>query len=320
MIREINSNLHLRYTGVSNVNDSCMDLSDLGISLVGFDKLFRNLIKITKVNGDISIRATSFREGSVVVDILIKLQEVSEQAPFDSFSDLLDYLKIVNEVAWQEADSFFHEITSTSKTIYDYLSKHPVELTMFSVVLVKLIEFARRNKNQPCLECDDLPKRVAVELNKLIQKKRGFKLALKPLIEDKASSIEVSTERTFLRPAIINQDNFHEYLGEEEKILPHLENGNVCALHGEVRSLKSTRRDSFTFKYIYKNKTYNLDLLPPDGVSTKKYTDYYLEKVVVEAEVVRASLYKKPKLKLNSIDFLQPKLFNENIEENRTMA
>ena len=311
MTREINSSIHLRYKGVDNTDDSCLDLSDLGKSLVGFDKLLRELVKITKVNADVSIKTTAFRDGSVIVDLLIKLQELSEQVPFDRVNDLLDYLKIANDIAWEEAVHFFQEISSKSKSVYDYLSNHPVELTGISIVLVKLMEFARKNKNQPCLDCEKIPRRVAFELNRLIQKKRGFKIALKPLIEDKASSIEVSSDRKFKKRTLIDQNNFHEYLGEEEKILPHLENGNICPLIGEIRSLKSTRGDSLTFKYDYKNKTYNLDLLPPDGVSTKKYTDYYKERVVIEAEVVRASLYKKPKLKLQTIDFQQQRLFNK---------
>lgn len=310
MTREINSSFHLRYKRVDHTDDACLDLTDLGKSLVGFDKLLRELVKITKINADVSIKATAFRDGSVIVDLLIKLQELSEQVPFDRINDLLDYLKIANDITWKEAIQFFQEISSKSKSVYDYLSVHPVELTSVSIVLVKLIEFARKNKNQPCLDCEEIPKRVAFELNRLIQKKRGFKTALKPLIEDKASSIEVSSDRKFKKRILIDQNNFHEYLGEEEKILPHLENGYICPLLGEIRSLKSTRGDSLTFKYVYKNKTYNLDLFPPDGVSTKKYTDYYKEKVVIEAEVVRSSLYKKPKLKLHSIDFHQQRLFN----------
>ena len=309
MIREINSSIHLRYKGVDNNDDSCLDLTDLGKSLVGFDKLLRELVKITKVNGEVSIKATAFRDGSVIVDLLIRLQEFADQIPFDRVNDLLDYLKLANDIAWEEAVHFFQEISSKSKSLYDYFSKHPVELAGLSIVLVQLIELAKNNKNQPCLDCEKIPKRIAFELFKLIQKKRGFKTALKPLIEDKASSIEVSSDRKFKRRVSINQSNFHEYLGEEEKILPQLENGNIYPLLGEIRSLKSTRGDSFTFKYVYKNKTYNLDLFPPDGVSTKKYTDYYKEKVFVEAEVVRTSLYKRPKLKLHSIDFQQQKLF-----------
>jgi len=312
---EINSNIHLRYKGIDNQDDSCVDLTDLGKSLVGFDKLLRELIKITKINAEVSIKATATRDGSVIVDLLIKLQELSELVPFKNVNDLLDYLQIANDIAWKEAVEFFQEISSKSKTVYDYLSLHPVELagvsTGVSIVIVKLMELAKKNKYQPCLDCKEIPRRVAYELNRLIQKKRGFKTALKPLVEDKASSIEISSDKKFKRKTLIDQTNFHEYLGEEEKILPHLENGEIHSLVGEIRSLKSIRGDSLTFKYIYKNKTFNLDLLPPDGKSTKSYTEYYMEKVVVEAEVVRESQYKKPKLKLRTMVFHQKKLFKE---------
>jgi hypothetical protein len=174
------------------------------------------------------------------------------------------------------------------------------------------MEAAKKNKTEPCLDCEEIPQRVAYELNRLIQKKRGFKRALKPLIEDRASSIEISSDRKFNKTrTLINQNNFHEYLGEEEQILPHLENGETFSFVGEITSLKSTRGDSLTFKYIYKNKAFNLDLLPPDGTSTKAYTDYYKENVIVGAEVIRESMYKKPKLKLQSIYFHQKKLFED---------
>ncbi|MCK5114718.1 MAG: hypothetical protein KAR11_08160 [Phycisphaerae bacterium] len=309
MTQETNSSIHLRYKGFENTGDSCLDLTDLGKSLVGFDKLLRELVKITNVNGEVSIKATAFRDGSVIVDLLIKLQELANQVPFDSTDDLLDYLKLVNDIAWKEAVHYFQKISSTSKSVYDYLSQHPVKLTGISIVLVKLIELATKNKDQPCSDCDGIPKRVALELNKLIKNKRGFKKALKPLIEDKASSIEVSSDRKFKKRVSINQSNFHEYLGEEEKILPHLENGARHSLIGEITSLKSTRGDSLTFKYTYKKRIYYLDLLPPDGISTKEYTDYYKEKVVIESEIVRTSFYKKPKLKLSTIKFHQQKLF-----------
>lgn len=311
MIQETNSSIHIRYKGVDSNDDSSLDLTCLGKSLVGFDKLLKELVKITRVNGEVSIKATSFRDGSVIVDLLIKLQDLTGQVPFDTINDLLDYLKLVNHEAWEEAVHYFQEISSKSKSVYEYLSTHPVELTTLSVGLVKLVEFATQNKNQPCLDCEEIPKRIAYELHKLIQKKRAFKRPLKPLIDDKASSIELSHQRKFKKKVSINQKNFHQYLGEEEKILEHLQNGEINKLTGEIRSLKSTRGDSLTFKYKYKNKKYFLDLFPPDKVSTKKYTKYYKEKVVVEAEVIRASLYKKPKLKIHTIGFQQSKLFEE---------
>ena len=136
------------------------------------------------------------------------------------------------------------------------------------------------------------------------------------MVEDTAASIEISHDRKFKKAVSINQNNFHEYLGEDEKILDHLENGISYKLHGAITSMKSTRGDSLTFKYIFNRKTYNLDLYPPDGATTKRYTDFYKENVVIEAEVVRMSSYKKPKLKLQAIDFIQKKLFTK--EKNKT--
>lgn len=304
------SYLFIKYEG-SQKNDNCtVDLSELGTSLVGFDRLIKELIKVSRIRGAFSVQATSYRKGSIVVDLLINIKTFFEQLPFDNPQDLLDFLSVVDDSLYKKALDFFQDLRNTSKSIYDFLTIHPVELSVAALFIDKIIEKAGRYKESKNVNNKEFPQRIAREINKLIQKKHAFRLALKPIIEDKAASISISTSKDFKKSTVINHNNFQEYLGDDEKILEHFINGQLHTLDGEITSLKSTRGDSLTFSYIYNNNTYNLDLYPQEGTSTKNYINFYKEKVVIEAEVIRNSFYKKPKLKLHLIEYKQRKLFN----------
>jgi len=300
------SNFHLRFNTVES--DTEIDLSVLGDSLVGFDNLIREIVKITRIQGDVSIQASSYRKGSIIIDAFIYITDNVEQLPFEKIDELLDFLKIANTTAWKNAKEYFSDIKNGYKSLNDYFTSHPIDLAFITIIITLLIGKARNYKRNASLKNDDLPERIAKELHKMINRK-SFKKALKPIVDDKVDSIEVSSEKDFKTSAKIDQNNFQEYLGEDDTILPHLENGCKHKLNGEITSLKSTRGDSLTFKHIFKSKAYNLDILPPDGGTTKNYTDFYKEKVNTEVEVIRTSLYKKPKLKLISMELQQMRLF-----------
>ena len=306
-VRSLEPYLHFKFN--PSEKDQEIDLIDLGESLVGFDKLIRHLVKITNIKGSVSIQAVRYRDGSIVVDALVCIKDLLDQLPFDNIADLLDFLKIANDLLWETAKDFFSEIKLGYELLNDYFRSHPLDLGLIVIVITTLINKAQECKKITALGNDDIPERYALELHKLIQK-HVFKLAIKPIIDDKLDSIEVSSERNFEKAARIDQNNFENYLGEDDQILPHLENGLIYNLSGEITSLKSTRGDSLTFQHSFKKKEYNLDLLPPDGETTKGFTDYYKEKVIIKAEVIRQSLYKKPKLKLITIDFQQMSLFD----------
>ena len=142
---------------------------------------------------------------------------------------------------------------------------------------------------------------------------------INPVVNETAKSIEVSSDNNFVKnTAKIDDSNFEDYLGKDTEILPELLDGYECELRGEITSLKSTRGDSLTFQYIKKGKSYNLDLLPPSGKTTKAYTQYYKETVDLSATVERHSLFKKPKLHLLDISLTQYSLDFENSESSNT--
>jgi hypothetical protein len=311
----MNPNLFIRFKGIDRDHDSEIDLAELGESLIGFDSLFRSFGELMRVDGQLEIKATATKEGSVIVDLIVWLQQGA--IPFESIDDFLNLLKIAGDPAWHDAVNFFNSLDGAHKTLNDWVAKYPLDFAAFAYLLgkafEKLLKKARKNKDKPDYSDPDLPRRIAEELHKLI-KHHGFRKALKPIVEDKARSIEVSSDRAFTLPAKVDQENFQDYLAEDAQILPHLENGTTHTLKGEVTSLKGTRGDSLTFHTRHGKETFNLDVLPAEGASSKAYRQFYQETVQIEAMVIRDSLYKKPKLRLQKIDLNQSELSLEKME------
>ena len=162
-------------------------------------------------------------------------------------------------------------------------------------------------KNRIQSGAKELPKRVQLGLQKLI-KKKGFKKALLPMTENKAALIELSDEPEFKEPARVDQSNLSDYLADDDTILPHLIDGHSYDLHGTVTSLKATRGDRLTLQIKYEGEDHNLDALPARGLTSKQYIQYYQEDVQVHAEVMRTSLYRKPKLRIQRIQKAQLEL------------
>lgn len=317
----MNSNIFIRYSfGVPKSVDE-FDLSDLGKSLIGFEKLCKQLEIITKINGNVSIQAQGLREGSLIIDVLIKLEDVDHLAPFDQFEYLLEFLQLASSQYYQVALNYFQQISSKNKSVEDFLREHPLGTIglagLYSAALVELINLAKMLKSRPLKAGEITSERVENELNKLINNNKSFRLTLQPLIDDKVSSIEVINGSEFYKQALIDDNNLGAYLRKEDQILPALEDGEQYRLVGRITSLKSTRGDSLTFRYHDKKKIYSLDLFPKHGETTKQYINYYLEDVNIKAEVIRTSLYKKPKLRLINISLRQLSMFTPPMNESR---
>lgn len=305
----MNPNLFIRFKGIDREHDSEVDLAELGESLMGFDSLFRNFGEIIRVEGQLEIKATATKEGSVIVDLVARLQHGT--IPFESIDNYLNFLKIAGDSTWHEAVKFFNSIDGAHKTLNDWVAKYPLDFAAFAYLLgkafEKLLKKAKKNKNKPDYSDSELPRHIADELHKLI-KHHAFRKVLKPIVEDKAQSIEISSDRNFTLPAKIDQENFQDYLAEDAQILPHLENGTTHTLKGEVTSLKGTRGDSLTFHMRHGKETFNLDALPGEGLTSKAYRQFYQETVQIVATVIRDSFYKKPKLRIQKIELNQSEL------------
>ena len=302
---EMKAEFFIKYDGILEYNDSSVALRDFGESLVAFDALVKDFGQVFQIQAEIEIYATSHREGSHIVDLIFQIHESFNSLPIDSVEHLLEFLKIAGDQLFENALQFFNDLKDFHKTVNDFGSKHPVDIALFVLIIPWLFKIARKQRNNEMPADPKLSERIAKELYRIIRKNR-FGSFINPLVNETAKSIEVSPDRFFKKnTAKIDDSNFEDYLGTDTEILPKLIDGNEYELRGEITSLKSTRGDSLTFQYPHKDKSYNLDLLPPPGKTTKAYTQYYKELVEISASVERHSLFKKPKLRLLDISFTQ---------------
>jgi hypothetical protein len=131
----MNPNLFIRFKGIDRDHDSEIDLAELGESLIGFDSLFRSFGELMRVDGQLEIKATATKEGSVIVDLIVWLQQGA--IPFESIDDFLNLLKIAGDPAWHDAVNFFNSLDGAHKTLNDWVAKYPLDFAAFAYLLGK---------------------------------------------------------------------------------------------------------------------------------------------------------------------------------------
>ena len=71
-LSDMQPNLFIRYRPIGS-EDVGLQLSNLGRSLIGFEEIIQEVFKISKIDGEIEIKATKESEGSLVVEICVYL-------------------------------------------------------------------------------------------------------------------------------------------------------------------------------------------------------------------------------------------------------
>lgn len=302
--------IYLRYTPIDGEPQHEVELRTIGESLVGFARVAEEYARILGIRGNLVLSVTYTREGSLIFDLLVDLQQCGDLV-FETAQQLYDFLKISSAENYQTALNTLGQLKDGYETLEDYYAKHPIQLTAIVAAIAYLIGKTAKQKDQPQINDPELPRRIAEMLHELV-KTKAFRKFLEPIIQDTARSIEISERRDFKKAAEINQSNIQDYLPDEEMILPHLLPDTQHTLDGTITSMKSTRGDSLTFQYFYEGKAYNLDLLPEPDRTTKAYTDFYKEQVNTKVTVIRDSMFKKPKLRIDHITHLSPYLFEES--------
>lgn len=307
--------IYIRYVGKKE-DDSVIPFTELGESLIGFDRSIRHMSKILRMECDVELQARGTSEGSLIVDALLQFASGANDM-FSNLDNYLEFAKLFGREYWNQAVEYFNALETTQDTLNDYFSKRPLDLAIATACIAKLFIILRRIGKEKKLKTeeeivrelgDDIPERIANELLILLKKKSIYK-AITPLVEDVAKSIEIDTSKEFKNPVVrIDQENFQDFLTDDDQILPDYENGMTYPFDGEITSIKSTRGDSMTFHTKIGDKVYNLDLFPEEGYTTKFYLEYYQENVHLFGTVIRKSLYNKPKLRVHKIELNQSKL------------
>lgn len=285
-----------------------VDLKTLGESIVGFNEVIKESAKVLRIKGEISIRAKTARDGSIILEILTELSSLASTVPFENIQAYLDFLTLAGKEVASEGFEWGSQVHDDLNALY---AKYPLDAALLGYAVVRLIAWARKQKKAPVVQDDDgkqLPKNYAIRLHKLI-KRRVFKKALVPFVEEQVSEIEIKSAYKPEQPAVINNQNFEEYLSEEEQILPDYENGKVYRFVGSIVGLESSRGEYMKFKAEGIKREHSLLIaFPGDGQKTEDFLEFYKKQVLVEAEVIRKSLYQKPKMIVRNIDLMQKPL------------
>ena len=293
-------NLFIKYKGAEH--ESEIDLALLGESIIGFHKVINELFKIANIKGQISIKATSPRSGSIIFDIFVNILTT---IPFDNFQDYYDFLAVIGHLP---TTGEIYLLNNAHQDVNAYFRRNSFDQGWFFIFLAMLIKWSPKQKKTITTQDEDgnkLPPKHAAKLQSLIKRKR-FNKDLKPFVEDEVSEIVVSPDRDFKIKATINNNNFADYLSEDQQICPEFINGKAYKMTGRILNLQSAKGDYMKFKADNMNPKYNLLVaLPKEGSKTEHYKDFYKQRVNILSEIIRESVYKKPKIKILTIELLQ---------------
>mgnify|MGYP001607481451 CR=1 FL=1 len=309
---ECKAKFYIKYTPTDS---SPVDLSVLGESLIGFEELLRQLIGgVALIKGGVKVKAIRAREGSIIIDNQVLIVATADL--FLHGQHALEFFQMIGG----EALAKFLEY---HRSLNDFAGKNPVDYDIAKAVayglgsyLLMCLGFAKyqKNKIQTTYNERPMPVEPTKRLHRIV-KRNKFKKILKPFIEAETdmSSIKFSDKPDFLEPVEITQENFGDYLGDDQKILPDMYNGAIMELRGSIIALQASRGDTMRFRLEDVDpKHRDLIALPSDGKGTEDYRGFYKTSLVtITAEILRTSLYQKPKLIILNIEPAQREIFDK---------
>jgi hypothetical protein len=306
------SNFYIKYKGKDEVDDSIVELSALGESILGFDCLIKELIKIAGINGEVNVEASRVREGSLIIDLVIK---IVSNSPFYNLRDYYEFLKFAG-AELPKINLGVDQLKRIHGSLNDFAGKSPFDFNLIMsclpFALKEMFVWLGKQKNKVVVESGTkrIPAAYAVKMHRLIgRRNKNCKKAVTPFVDDKIKEIQLSDKGKFIEPVVIDSKNFSDYLNKDAEILPELETNKKYKFYGKVVGLLSDRGDYMKIKIEALDKRHNvLIAFPGEGSTTKEFRKYYNEHVQVAAHVLRQTPYQKPRLVIESIKLLQEKM------------
>lgn len=304
-------NLYIKYN-LGNEGKVGFDLSSLGESFIGFNEIFKDLFETSGISGELEINTLRISEGSIITEIAIN---VLTTIPFENIKHFQDFLEFTDQQLLTHFQNYLSQFHNAHKSLNDYFKENQFDLQLVAILLTafftRMISLTPLEKEKIVVVDQNkkkIPQRYAEKLHHMVNQ-RKYKKALKPLIENNVSEISISLTRVFKESVMINETNFEGYLGEEEKILPELQNGEIHSFTGEILALQSTRGEVLKFKALGFDPRFQLLVAHPDDThKTEDFMEFYKKEVNIKAEIYRKSLYKKPELIIREIELVQQKL------------
>lgn len=289
-----------------------IDMKLLGESLVGFDRVLKDIIEIADLTDKVEYRINRIEHGSV--EIFSSINIISN-IPFDSQSSFIDFLKLAAPELVTQANTFFSTAHEAHRSVNDYFSRNQFDNNIVTGLVVafilKAFDLAGKinSKKATAKDLEATTPKQAKKLDKMVIEGR-YKRAMAPMTEGDVERIELSS----LRPnqdirTTVSEQTVGDYLPEEEKILPYLTNGERVTLAGQLVTLSSARGDEMYMKVLNIDKRYSmLRCTPGDDLSIEECAPYFKQMVSVEAEIFRSTLFKKPVLIIHEMSLFQQSL------------
>jgi hypothetical protein len=298
-------------------DDGGLDLGLLGESFVGVNRLLKELCELTGIQGDIDVKTTRITQGSIELHNCIQLTVTS--FPFSSPQDLYEFLRIANPEMLRVAQEFFSGALGVHRTLNDYAAQYPIDaallLQLATNFVVNAIKWTPKQKVRPTTrdaELGEISPRQAGRLRNMVLRGR-YRRVLKPMTQGNVTSIKVVNVTSANGAAnSIGEHDIENYLPEDDRILPDFTNGSIHQMTGELVVLQGSRGEIMKIKVDGLPRRYRLITAKPhDGQTTSDYIDFYKQQVGFTAEVVRASMYKRPEFVVLDMALNQQELVHE---------
>ena len=314
--------------------ENWISIEELGEQLISFSDLSKTIFKeVWKIDTkDLDLRITWLKNGSIIIDLIVN--NIGDFVSwFKNVYDFLNYLHTIDIDIYNKAVEYINTSVNSYKELENWGKNHPVALSISTLIIAsygdKLTQFLKRilkiSKKVKILDIENVNDdseinidwlqvkwKIAKNTKKIVNQWK-FVDFLEPIAEDKVTAIDIWLENDFEE---INNNDFENLIGAWFEILPEYENGKEYDFLWSFTAMQSNTGETMTLKSSNlkdKNgKYFLLSCIPSDWHTTEEYKEFYWESIIVnvQAEVLRASIYKKPKLIIKNVSRTNPTLFN----------
>lgn len=296
------------YVKYSSQND--YSIGHLWQSLIGLEKNIQAAVKMYWINTDVELKIKRVTEWSIIFDIFIGVVSGNLIEIFNNWLEpFLNFLLVTDKVTYNAIrQQMTEDILTWYNDLESFFANHPMTYDMAKLIvkwviqyfaIAQVISWVTININTPLIQIDNLTitQHQAQYVKKELEK-WAFNDLLVPITENEVEKIEfwVQIEDQRVQEFEISDQNFEKYFSEWKEILPNLINGQEYVLPGKITSMQVNRGESMRYNIVLWEKEYSLILLPSDWDSIDSYKMYFNQNIVINVEVVRTSLYKKPEL------------------------
>ena len=318
--------IYIKYTE-QEWGDVFVWLSTLWKSLIAIEKNIDHCFKISKINWDLNTKIVETKKWSIIIEICLQISFNSWIA-FESIQEFLDFLVMADYSQYlQYRDALTEDILHWYESLESFVAEHPIASGLGVYVTQKLWKMinsyfwiAKVVKETPLPQTNIIqpihitnnyyctPEQLQEIKSEVI--KWSFNDVMLPLVEDEVSQIEVWTytdNNTREGWLVIDEWDLWWYLSEWQEKLASFIDGWVYHIPWRITAMQVSRWESMQFKAYLDGRNRYLKLKATDPV--ENYRSDFNQDVILQAQIQRDSLYKKPTLLLQNVSRVAVPLF-----------